>query len=384
MRAAGECLRGRLADLGLRSAPHLEARRGYVELGLSTGGRVAPLDRVPRSARFLLTLDLLVADAIRGGARAPVLLLDGPGRAFRKERRRSMRSFLEDYVRIGATLLYSSRLPFEIELQHPEQVLVLAPTPEGPRVARAGEPKPDLAVRAALGMTGRRSFRVDDLNLVVEGQSDAAILEALAELLRRSGEPSLPADVHPAPAGGSHEVVAVAAFLGRLGLGAVGLLDSDDAGRTARRELEREQRADPRLRRVEVVQLGAAAGLAVRRATIEDLFPPHVYLEVARAVLGPGAAGLVDRAFRSEDLPPSAGRAASRLARVLGEHGRRFPKTGVAEGLAAWVADRATVDDLPTALVGPVRRLMESLRAALDRSRAPEPATSDTRPGGER
>ena len=368
VRDAGERIGGLLADRGSRGELSLGVERGRIEIFLGTGSGRIRIDRLPRTERYLLTLDLRFAAARgeRGGR--PLLLLDGPGRAFRKEEAYRMRSVLEGYIRAGATVLYTARLPFDMELQHSEQVLVLSPTPKGPMIARARNDG-DLAVRAALGMTGRASFRVDEVNLVVEGPSDAAIITALSDLFRRSGEPGLPPEVNVTVAGGSHEVAAVAAFLGRLGLIVIGLVDSDDAGAAAGRVFGQASGEDERIRQVELLQLSDAAGLVVEDATIEDLFPTDFYLDVVREVCGPKAAGSLRHVDPSGDGAASTGKIASRLGRSFAERGRRFPKTKVAEALEARIAAMPSVEDLPAGMARPVRRLMTTLRSNADRQR---------------
>jgi len=355
--------------------------RGRLSVFLETAGSRIPLDEVPRELRFRLTLELRLAAAAREAGRAVVLLLDGPGRAFRREERPRMRAVLDRYVGAGVTVVYTARLPFDVELQHPEQVLVLEPGRAGSMVAR-GSPgaheKPVL--RAALGMTGRTSFRVDDLNLVVEGPSDARILGALDAILRRTGEPGLPPGVNLAAAQGSHEVATVSVFLGRQGLGVVALLDSDEAGTAAREQIRDAARDHARMGRVEVLQLAEAAGLDVEQAAIEDLFPTSDYLDVVRDACGSDAEGLIAEASIARDR--AAGNPAARLEKAFEAKGLQFPKGRVIDALVTRLAAVDSVAELPPDMVAPVRNLMQALRAAAQRLRAPVSGKSGRRAKG--
>lgn len=336
----------------------LESDRGRVLLRLQVGGARPLVDELPGELRFRLTVDLLLAAA--DGARA-LLLLDGPGRSFRRHALGRMRSLFEEYVESGATVLYSARLPFDIELQHSEQVLVLSPARPGSMVdGHVRGANEQLALRAALGMTGRTSFRVDDVNLIVEGPSDAHLLRALDDLLVRSGEQGLPPGVHLTSAQGAHEVTAVSAFLARRGLGVIALFDSDSAGRAGREALRREIEADERLGRVELLLLGEAAGLEGRDAAIEDLFPLEYFLDVVRRVHGASVGELLTSASvepETEELGPIA----SRLSRRFSSHGQRFAKGRVAEELVSRVEAMESADELPPGMLGSVRGLMRRL-----------------------
>ena len=386
VRAAAGGLRAQLEQCGLATELELELERnaGQPRLRITSGPERKALSQLAREARLRLTLDLRVAAARLDGP-APILLLDGPGRVFNRKQRPRLQALLQRYVPASAAVLYTARLPFDIDLQFPEQVLVLSPVPAGRQVRNAhGDAQVELSVRAALGMTGRASFRIDDLNLIVEGQSDLRILHALDELLRRSGEAGLPNDVNLASAGGSHEVAAISAFLGVQGLGVLALVDSDLAGVTADSELEQAIHEDPRLERVESLQLAHAAGLGVLNATIEDLFPAGFYLRVAREVCEPRALPAIERAAASfEAAPPDTDRnLVSRLSRSFETSGTHFPKARVARALVARLTRMQTVASLPPGMLPPARRLMKTIRDAAARVRVSLPQAEPGDAGG--
>ncbi len=362
-------LRAALARSGRAHDVDLAFERGRLVayLGAAGGGRVR-VDRAPEGERWCFTLDaMLAAPSVAHGPGA-VLLLDGPGRSLRdggaSTRSASVKDVLSSYLATCRPIVYTARLPFRMDLQHDEQVLVLAATPKGHVVGRelAGAGPADLAVRAALGMTGRSSFAIAEVNLVVEGPNDADLVLALADLLARSGEPALPAGVNVARAGGAHEVASVAAFLARQGLGAIALLDTDEAGRAAREALRRMADGDARVERVVALSLAEAAGLERDEAAIEDLFPPRWYLDVVREVCARDVPDDVLRSLRA----PRSGKIAAHVKKVLTSHGAFFKKSDVAEALRARVAALRSVDELPRATAGAARTLVGSIRAAAD------------------
>ncbi len=367
VRESGEQVRAVFEERGFSPGLVLDVDRGQLVLSIERGGVRTAADRLPKDEQLRLTVELRLAAAALDTDRRTVLLLDGPGRSFRRAAQGRMRRMLDAYACQGITVIYTARMPFQIELQHSEQVLVLAPRREGAMVDPCGHPsEPQLAVRAALGMTGRTSFTVNDLNLIVEGTTDARILEALDKLLEKSGREGLPGDLTLTSAQGAEEVAAVSTFLGRQGLGVIALFDSDSAGLTGNEHLREAAHRRPRMERLEWLQLGKAAGMDHGNAAIEDLFPQDYYMDAARIVCGRANEGLIARAARDVDGNPAA-----RLSRIFQAQGRRFPKGKVVEALAERLEGMSSVDQLPEGMIEPVVRLMAAIRDAASRLREP-------------
>jgi hypothetical protein len=322
------------------------------------GGSLRPLEGQSDELRWRLTLDLLLLRYAPLGEARPVLLLDEPARVFRGEGPTALADELSRLAR-DHTVLHTAPLPFRTTLAHDEQVLVLGWSKGGPRVR--GGPLPGLGggweLRAALGMSGRRGFLVAETSLVVEGSQDARLLEILSELARRSGEAGLPADLEIVAAGGAWEVAHVATFLARRGLGVVALFDGDGAGRAGRSELLARWREQASTGRVLALDVGRALGLR-RESSMEDLFPPDWYLERVRRNL--------------EDAPvtlPPGGKLADRVEAAFEALGSRFDKSGVNESVRRELELTPTLDELPPDLARRARRLLATLRRALDRVR---------------
>ena len=108
----------------------------------------------------------------------------------------------------GNVLIYSTHLPFMIDLRQPARIRVMSETTQGNAVSddlTQSQPEGKLVLQAALGMSGSASYLVAERNLVVEGVDDYWIVSELSNLLIRSGEAGLPDDVLITPAGGASE-----------------------------------------------------------------------------------------------------------------------------------------------------------------------------------
>lgn len=307
--------------------------------------------------RWRLALDLRLADAHVRRPGPAVVLLDRPGVAFRGAADGELRGVLAE-LSARHTVLYTARLPHRLALRNDEQLLVVSPGVHGSAVRPALAGADGTTLRASLGMTGAASYRVGDLNLVVEGPTDAQLLEALSALLRRGGEPGLPEDLVTIAAGGAHEVVEVARFLVRAGLAAVALLDADPEGRRALQSLERSEEAPRRAgARCAVLSLATAAELENGDAAIEDVFSRELYLEVARKVCRRELAG-----GGALSIEPG-GRVATRLRAAFAKRGLRFPKGAVATELVRHVEGLERLDDMHPRTASRVRRLVGRIRA---------------------
>lgn len=326
-----------------------------------------PVGGLIPSRRLRFTLNLRATAALTRSQSAPVFLLDAPGKAFKGGLKRQLRPTLSAYADAGIPVVYTSRMPFHIELQHPEQVLVLgAPQVEVDRLCGRATSDSDLTPQAALGMQGRSSFRIDDVNLVVEGPTDAGILRALMQLMEHAGEDVLPADLNIVSAGGAFEVAAVARFLSRQGLAAVGLFDSDAAGRAGQGQLESAAANEASLRGpVGWLLLGSAAGIRRKHATIEDLFPDSLYLDAFECVADSQAIQLLHELDAHAPLTEEEHLPRWLKATFESKH-VRFPKVEISGELERRVLQSESIDELPGSLAVRVRSLFGAIRAELD------------------
>lgn len=358
-------INAKLGSFALSETLRLSDDRGLIRVLARSGNAWRPFGMLPPARRYLATLDLRIATIRELGGPAPLLLLDAPGKAFKGGLKRQLRRAISRYADAGIRVVYTARLPFHIELQHPEQVLVLSPN-ETPQATLCETPLApgELTLHAALGMQGRSSFRIDDVNLVVEGPTDAGILAALATLFRSSGEPALPEDLNIISAGGAFEVASIASFLARQGLGAVALFDSDAAGLAGRRSLEETARKDMVRRPVRALLLGEAAQLNVDGATIEDLFPSAEYLEALQSLADEPGRRLLSELDARWDLGHRV-HVARQIRKAYEGRGWRFPKVAAAEALEERLRATRSVDDLDAHFRASVRGLFQEVNHAL-------------------
>ncbi len=359
-------LNSRLNELALSQTLRLSDDRGLIRVLTRQGNGWRPFGSLPLARRFVLTLDLRIAAAREAGDPAPVLLLDAPGRAFKGGLKRQLAGSLARYSSAGIPVVYTARLPFHIELQHPEQVLVLAPD-EASRETLCEAPfgAGDLAIQAALGMQGRASFRIDDVNLVVEGPTDAGILRALATRFASFGGPTLAEDLNVISAGGAFEVASVSSFLARQGLGVVALFDSDAAGLAGLRDLEDKALGERLGHSVRPLLLGVAADLEVEGATIEDLFPSTEYVDAIRSIADEPARRLLAELEERMALGHEH-HAARWLRRAYASRGWRFPKVEVAQLLEQKVLATESEGDFDPQFLKSIRSLFHQINLNIE------------------
>lgn len=356
----------RLGQFTLSQTLRLSDDRGLIRVLVQQGNGWYPFGNLPLARRYIMTLDLRIAAIHGAGEAAPVLLLDAPGKAFKGGLKRQLRGSLARYTAAGIHVIYTARMPFHIELQHPEQVLVLAPD-DAVRDTLCDAPfdAGEMTLQAALGMQGRSSFSIDDVNLLVEGPTDAGILRSLSTLFAAEGWPTLAKDLNIVSAGGAFEVASVAAFLARQGLGVVALFDSDAAGLAGMHQLEQDSAKEPLRRPIFSLHLGEAAHLEVDGATIEDLFPALEYLGAAESIAGEPERRLLgdlEERIKKDDTTHAA-----RLIRKAYEaRGWRFPKVQVAEALQRRILATKTANDLDPDFRASIRSLFERINAGIE------------------
>ena len=209
-----------------------------------------------------------------------VILLDEPGLHLHPTAQGKLLSSLEKYAKEN-TLLYTTHLPFMIDLKHPERIRVLAETENGSVVTNdfvESSLEARRVLRAALEMNASHSFFVARRNLVVEGVHDYWILMELSDLLQQNGKGGLPEDIFITAGYGAPKVVPVVIFMIGQNLDVVALFDSDNEGRAAKKTLDEEWLMIYKESNTTAILLGDAVGASGDFA-IEDLFPDNFYLE---------------------------------------------------------------------------------------------------------
>jgi predicted ATP-dependent endonuclease of OLD family len=292
-----------------------------------------------------------------------VLLLDEPGLHLHPGAQKDLLIRLEEYAK-GNTLVYSTHLPFMLDLRHPERIRVINETPAGAVVTEdltQTQPEAKLTLQAALGMSGSQSYLVAQRNVLVEGADDYMLVNELSELLLRSGEDGLPDDVLITATGGASEAAYIATFMIGQKLGVVVLLDSDHAGEVARDKLVKSWLTRYKGTTTQVLNLGGIVGATATEFAIEDLFPDDFYLVRVKEVYAKqlAAAGV------SEIKLVGTGQLCKRVERALAESDITLNKGSVAKRIRRDLSRMKTVAELPGLTQGYARKLVAAITAAL-------------------
>ena len=245
------------------------------------------LEERSKGFQWFFSFDLMFMHESQGTFEGCIVLLDEPGLHLHPEAQKDLLRRLEHYAK-GNTLLYTTHLPFMIDLNYPDRIRVLKETDNGTVVTTdftEDPPEARLVLQAALGMNASQSFLVAERNLVVEGVNDYWVLTELSHLLERDGENGLPEDIRITPGGSASEAVHVATFMIGQKLGVVTLLDSDDAGRNAKDKLVKNWLTRYQETQTEVILLGDAVE-ASRDFALEDLFPEKFVTDIVKEAYG--------------------------------------------------------------------------------------------------
>ncbi len=321
------------------------------------------LEERSKGFQWFFSFDLMFMYESRGSFQGCVLLLDEPGLHLHPDGQRDLLKRLAAYA--GANqLIYTTHLPFMIDLRHPERIKVISESPKGAMVSDdlvGSQPEAKFTLQAALGMTGRTSYLVSEKNLVVEGVDDFWVVTELSNLLARSGLTGLPEDVFITAAGGASEAGYIATFMIGQQLDVAVLLDSDPAGGEAADRLVKRWLTKYKGKETQVLLLGDVVGAAGRAFAIEDLFPDEFYVSLVRDAYRKelAAAGAPEFSAQGDGL------LCKRVERSLTGLGIKFNKGRVAKLLRIQLAKMKTVDELPPATKASAVKLIEAIRKAL-------------------
>ena len=164
------------------------------------------LEERSKGFQWFFSFDLMFMHESKGTFEGCVILLDEPGLHLHPDAQKDLLRRLEEYAS-GNTLLYTTHLPFMIDLNHPDRIRVLKEPKKG--ISQKGitvttdlvesSPETRFVLQAALGMDASHSLLIADRNLVVEGVHDYYVLAGLSNLLKRSGNDGLLEDVRITP-----------------------------------------------------------------------------------------------------------------------------------------------------------------------------------------
>ena len=241
------------------------------------------LEERSKGFQWFFSFDLMFMHESKGTFAGCVILLDEPGLHLHPEAQKDLLDRLEYYAKEN-TLLYTTHLPFMIDLNHPDRIRVLKEMEKGIVVTTnltESPPEAKFVLQAALGMDASQSFLVAKRNLVVEGVDDYWVLTKLSNLLQLDGKEGLPEDVLITPGGSASTVVHIATIMIGQNLDVVALFDSDDEGRQAQKKLDHNWLTQFKETQTKTILLGEAVG-ACGDFALEDLFPENFITDIVK------------------------------------------------------------------------------------------------------
>ncbi len=302
------------------------------------------LEERSKGFQWFFSFDLMLMHESEGTFKGCVILLDEPGLHLHPEAQKDLLRRLEHYAD-GNTLLYTTHLPFMIDLKYPDRIRVLKETDNGIVVTTdltESPPEAKFVLQAALGMDASQSFLVANRNLVVEGVDDYWVLTELSNLLRQGGAEGLPDDVLITPGGGASAAVHIATIMTGQKLDVVVLFDSDKAGEDAKDKLVKKWITRYSESQAEVILLGDAVEIDGDFA-LEDLFPEQFIVDIVKDAYGKQLA----IAEVDEIEPRGEGILWKRIERFMNEKGIQINKGPIATRLRKKLSSMENVSKLP-------------------------------------
>ena len=320
------------------------------------------LEQRSKGFQWFFSFDLMLMHETEGTLEGCVILLDEPGLHLHPEAQKDLLDRLEEYAK-GNTLLYTTHLPFMIDLNHPDRVRVLKETENGIVVTTdfiESPPEAKFVLQAALGMNASQSFLVADRNLVVEGVDDYWVLTELSNLLQRDGKEGRPRDVLITPGGSASTAVHIATIMIGQNLDVVALFDSDDEGRRAQEKLDHNWLTQYKETQTKTLLLGEAVG-ACGDFALEDLFPKNFITDIVKKVYSRqlAAASVDEITLRGEDI------LWKKIKRFMEDHGiEGINKGPIAKELRNKLSDMKDVSELPEGTEEKAIKLFQEIRNA--------------------
>jgi energy-coupling factor transporter ATP-binding protein EcfA2 len=319
------------------------------------------LEERSKGFQWFFSFDLMLMHETKGSLKDCVILLDEPGLHLHPAAQMDLLERLKKYARSN-TVIYTTHLPFMIELQNPERIRVISETDHGTVVKESlseTQPEAKLVLQAALGFSGRISHCVADQNIVVKDLDDYWILTALSDLFNRSGRLALPPDVLLTPAGGAAQVTNIATLMVGQNLQVLALYDTDHGGRIAQEKFQKGWLPRYQDKKGAALSLGPAVGSTMKEFSIEDLFADVFYLSCVELVYGKqlAAAGLDLKSL------PKAERLVKRVEMFFESASLKFEKRPVCKAICGKVRAMRSVSELP----GPTFKASEMLFNEINR-----------------
>ena len=319
------------------------------------------LEERSKGFQWFFSFDLMFMHESKGTFEGCVILLDEPGLHLHPDAQKDLLLRLEEYAN-NNTLLYTTHLPFMIDLNHPARIRILKETDNGIVVTTdlvESSPEARFVLQAALGMDASQSFLVADRNLVVEGINDYWVLTELSNLLQQNEKVGLPEDVLVTPGGSASTAVHIATIMIGQNLDVVALFDSDEEGRQAQEKLDHQWITQYNEARTKTILLGDAVGTSGDFA-LEDLFPENFITDIVKETYTKqlAAADVNEITIQGEDI------LWRRIERFMKENGIKVNKGPVAKRLRKKLSDMNDISELPPETQEKAIKLFQTIRNA--------------------
>jgi len=295
------------------------------------------LEERSKGFQWFFSFDLMLMYESQGVFKDCVILLDEPGLYLHPDAQRDLLRRLEAYAGSN-TLIYTTHLPFMVDLDKPERIRILNETREGTVVTAdltGCQAEAKFTLEAALGIAAASSYALAPRNLVVEGEGECAILAELSNLFIRSGLEGLPDDVAVAPAADAAQAAYIATLMVGRGQEVVVLLASPGPGEN------RDSLVDRWLARYH--SSVAAETLRLDGFSVEQIFPEDFYIEIVKRIYKKQLASANVKRLDAG----GEGLLSQRVAQALAEAGIKFQPRSVANHIRSALIRMRTVDELP-------------------------------------
>jgi len=245
-----------------------------------------PLEEQSKGFRWFFSFDLHFMHDSDGTFEGCVLLLDEPGLHLHPGAQEDLLKRLDAYAE-GNTLVYTTHLPFLVDLREPSRIRVIQQVEGGAVVSEdlsSTQKDERMTLQAALGMKMNQNYLVAEKNLVVEGAHDYWLLSAFSSVFEHAGKSGIHPEVMITAASSASEIVHTAIFMIGQELSVAALFDSDPEGITQEAKLRKNWLTRYKNAKSKTLLLGQVCGAAEGTPfTIENLFPEKYYLDMTLA-----------------------------------------------------------------------------------------------------
>lgn len=309
------------------------------------------LDQRSEGFQWLVSFFVVFFAEAEGDHKNAVLLLDEPGMSLHALKQREFRKTISRLAADNQTI-YSTHSPFlvgpdELDLV---RVVEMANRETGTKVhtsVTANDPAALLPLQEALGYDLAQSLFTQQQNLVLEGLTDYWYVDAVAALLRDSGDVNLNEKIALVPSNTAGKVVYFATILHAQGFKVAALLDSDSAGDQAAKQ----DTLVHTLGNKGILRTKDFLGSPVKAAEIEDMLR-ETLVAVAKSDCGWDIAA---DAAKQKDRP---------LVNIFESEIKDFSKYRLAKAFVRWSRDHSA-GDLTSEEREQWKKLIQAINSAL-------------------